>query len=96
MSATSVFPAALSSAGANASVWARVRHVARRNPQIIVGSVIVLAFVFEGLKIPQRLKYNQHGTVMSLPLLSVKPLKRKDFPGMKSSKTFKQDAMPWS
>jgi peptide/nickel transport system permease protein len=48
VSATSVFPAALRGAGANASAWARVRRVARRNPQIVVGSIIVLAFVVIG------------------------------------------------
>jgi peptide/nickel transport system permease protein len=57
VSATSVFPAALSSAGANASVWARVRHVARRNPQIVVGSVIVLAFVLIGSFAPMLAPY---------------------------------------
>jgi ABC-type dipeptide/oligopeptide/nickel transport system permease subunit len=42
----------LGGAGANASAWARVRRVARRNPQIVVGAIIVLAFVLIGTFAP--------------------------------------------
>ncbi len=52
MSATTALPAALGEVRPSAGAWARLRRLARRHPQIVLGTAIVFAFVIVGAFAP--------------------------------------------
>jgi peptide/nickel transport system permease protein len=57
VSATSAIPATLGGVRTSPTAWARLRRVARRNPQVVLGSIIMAAFVVVGALAPALAPY---------------------------------------